>query len=266
MASCMLSFILQHTNPASSNPLAPSLSRLLHSPAHPNPLAPSLLTRLHTTSGLIFAMNPSMNPPVNQPMNPPMNPSMNPTVNPPTNTPMNPTANTPANQTPTPPIKCQLKRGKFLPGNGSNSSPTSQTASASQPKPNAGIAPANPSGTITAIAGTSILPLRPKDVAFGNAVQSFIQSLDAGESGYIALLSTKVDPDQLIQHAKGLDQKNKDTSKARFVSLRVAKLLHTFNVFVNAACICIQHSPEISSLVLGGVKLVLDVLYESGSD
>lgn len=63
-----------------------------------------------------------------------------------------------------------------------------------------------------------------------------------------------------------METKNKEhasQSISRSVGTRVEKVLLCMRSFVSSVSICIQHHPDISSLVLGGFNCVLTVSYLS---
>ena len=66
-------------------------------------------------------------------------------------------------------------------------------------------------------------------------------------------------PGALIDCVAQLDEKHAQKSRARKLADRTQKILQAIDQFMGATSICIQHSPEISSLVVGGLRCILDV-------
>jgi hypothetical protein len=65
--------------------------------------------------------------------------------------------------------------------------------------------------------------------------------------------------EDLMQKVMAWDEEHQRVSKARRVLPRVKKILDVANLYLGAIGICIQYSPEISSLVVGGFRCIIDV-------
>lgn len=66
-----------------------------------------------------------------------------------------------------------------------------------------------------------------------------------------------ISPHQLIDKVKKLDEDHKQGSLSRRLSPGIEKTLNAINRFMDCLSIMIQHSPEISALVVGGFKCIL---------
>lgn len=63
----------------------------------------------------------------------------------------------------------------------------------------------------------------------------------------------------LLDIVKQLDQQHSEGSRTRKSVMRVQGFLQVVDVYLNALVILVQHSPEYSSLVVGGLRYFLDV-------
>ena len=63
----------------------------------------------------------------------------------------------------------------------------------------------------------------------------------------------------IMQKMQTMDVENAQSSVSRTFGPRVQKTLNLINVFLKSVEICIQHSPKISSLVVGGFHCALSV-------
>jgi hypothetical protein len=71
--------------------------------------------------------------------------------------------------------------------------------------------------------------------------------------------TTAASPQSLLSAALQLDTDHRERSSSRSLACRVKKILESMDRFMGVLCIAIQHSPEVSSLVVGGIRCILDV-------
>ena len=90
------------------------------------------------------------------------------------------------------------------------------------------------------------------DEAFQKAVQQYMKQLPDDDK--TAFLSA---PD-VIEHLQEMQCNNKSLISSSLTT-RVEKVLQCVKGFIGSLGICIQHNPEISSLVVGGVNCILTV-------
>ncbi|KAF8544606.1 hypothetical protein BDD12DRAFT_872574 [Trichophaea hybrida] len=89
-----------------------------------------------------------------------------------------------------------------------------------------------------------------KNSIFLEALKRYQHSLSEEERKDFNL-ATNTTPDSLIQAVKEWDDTHAEKSSSRRAVGRVEKILKGVDQFMNVMCICIQHNPNISALVLG---------------
>lgn len=94
--------------------------------------------------------------------------------------------------------------------------------------------------------------------AFDAAVEEFTKKLTDEERNAFNRAHTGINVEQLYKRVAKLDAMDKKT-KARQNLDAVQRFLHLLNQLVRGVSIGIQASPEISSLVVGGAKLIIDM-------
>ena len=110
---------------------------------------------------------------------------------------------------------------------------------------------ANPPSTPTTFVPTG-------NQAFDRAFEQLLEELDVKERNAFQKAHHQVDAQSLLERVKKLDEEDKTTGPRRFLG-PVEKLLGILNQLMQGVAIGIQASPDISSLVVGGFKLILDV-------
>lgn len=78
-----------------------------------------------------------------------------------------------------------------------------------------------------------------------------------------AQASKKIDEQTLLSHVQAYDAAHKDDSLFRPYAERLSKFLDLLNRFMGGVAIGIQASPEISALVVGSVKIIIDLALKS---
>ena len=94
-------------------------------------------------------------------------------------------------------------------------------------------------------------PLVPA-TAFQKAIQKYVKELSDGDKAAF------LDAPDVMAHLQKMQDNDKSPISNRHTA-RVEKVLQFVNHFMDSLSIFIQQSPEISSLVVGGVKCVLKV-------
>lgn len=94
--------------------------------------------------------------------------------------------------------------------------------------------------------------------AFDAAVEEFKKRLTDEERSAFCQANTGINAKQLFERVAELDAMDKKT-KPRQSLEDVARFLHLLDQLVRGVSIGIQASPEISSLVIGGAKLIIDM-------
>ena len=93
-----------------------------------------------------------------------------------------------------------------------------------------------------------------KNVAFHKAIQQCVDNLSDDDKE--AFQSAK----NVMERLGELQQRKPRTSSSHITHMqRVQKVLHCLKRFLESTAICIQHHPEISSLVVGGLNCILMV-------
>lgn len=119
----------------------------------------------------------------------------------------------------------------------------------------------SPQPAVTPIAPTTDVPLAitgTNNAAFDAAVEEFKQRLTDEERDAFCKANTGISAEQLFEQVAKLDAMDKKT-KPRKAMEDVSRFLRLLNQLVGGVSIGIQASPEISSLVIGGAKLIIDM-------
>lgn len=69
----------------------------------------------------------------------------------------------------------------------------------------------------------------------------------------------QITPEELMEKIRGFDELHCRESQFRRCTSGIETFLKTLDLYLKPLSICIGHSPAISSLVVGGVKLIVDV-------
>ncbi|KAF2135402.1 uncharacterized protein K452DRAFT_260720, partial [Aplosporella prunicola CBS 121167] len=91
------------------------------------------------------------------------------------------------------------------------------------------------------------------------ALRKHIEKLSGDEKEAFLRASKEITESTLLHNIKTLDDAHKDSSKLRKHAEPLAKFLNLLDRFLGGVTIGIQQSPDISSLVIGGVRLVIDL-------
>lgn len=95
---------------------------------------------------------------------------------------------------------------------------------------------------------------------FENALQDRIQKvLDPAERASFQNAHACISPEELLSKVQGFDDVYNRRSTSRHCAGTLTKVFQIMNQFMSGVAIGIQASPEISSLVVGGIRLIIDV-------
>ncbi|KAF8251709.1 hypothetical protein K440DRAFT_636958 [Wilcoxina mikolae CBS 423.85] len=92
------------------------------------------------------------------------------------------------------------------------------------------------------------------DPALKIAIERYVKELPEDDRN--AFESAK----DVLDEIRMIDQTHSQASSSRSFGTRISKVLQLINKFLGSVAICIQHSPAISSLVVGGLHCVLSLV------
>lgn len=99
----------------------------------------------------------------------------------------------------------------------------------------------------------------PNNTAFQKAFQKHVDNLEPIERESFHKAYETVTPEDLLSKVKAYDEKYNDQAVSKNCAGRITKVLSVVEQLMRGVSIGIQHSPEISSLVVGAVRLIIDV-------
>ena len=91
------------------------------------------------------------------------------------------------------------------------------------------------------------------------AIQRFVQKIPEAEKDAFREASKTIDEGNLLSRARACDETHKQNSSFRPQAKYISKFLNFLNRFMGGVAIGIQAYPEISSLVVGAVRIVIDL-------
>jgi plasmid maintenance system antidote protein VapI len=96
------------------------------------------------------------------------------------------------------------------------------------------------------------------DPALRNALETYIQKLPESErTAYLA--ASSMDPGLLLERVRKLDDQKAQRSKLRPWTKRLTNFLNMIDRSIGGVAIVIQANPDVSSIVVGGAKLIIDI-------
>jgi hypothetical protein len=95
--------------------------------------------------------------------------------------------------------------------------------------------------------------------AFLAAIQKHIDKLPQKERQAFRHANTAILPDVLLNRIRSLDTQHASTSSFRPHAEKIAKFLSLLDRLLGGISIAIQANPDISSIAVGGVKLIVDI-------
>ena len=99
-----------------------------------------------------------------------------------------------------------------------------------------------------------------RNAAFADALQRHLLKLSPLESATFRDSHQSLTPENIILKVKAYDQAHNRGSTSRKCSEKVEKSLRILNQFLASIAIAIQSNPDISSLIVGGLKFIVDVI------
>ena len=99
----------------------------------------------------------------------------------------------------------------------------------------------------------------PRNRALALAIQRQLDKIPDNEKEAFRVAAKTMDENNLLAVARSLDEQHQYSSTFRPQAERIAKFLEFLNRFMRGVAIGIQSNPEISSIVVGAVGVVLDI-------
>ena len=99
----------------------------------------------------------------------------------------------------------------------------------------------------------------PRNRALELAIQRQLDKIPDNEKEVFRVAAKTMDENNLLAIARSRDEQHQQSSPCRPQAERIAKFLEFLNRFMGAVAIGIQSNPEISSIVVGAVRVVLDI-------
>ena len=115
--------------------------------------------------------------------------------------------------------------------------------------------PSNP--TISTAATPPATPLR--NLALELAIQKYIDKIPDVEKQAFRDAFANLSQDTLLSEVAAIDEADKHNSVRRRHADRILKFLDFLDRFMGLAAIGVQKSPEISSMIIGGVRIVINL-------
>jgi hypothetical protein len=102
-------------------------------------------------------------------------------------------------------------------------------------------------------------PTAPQNLVLNEALEVYLKKLPNKEKVAFTKAYDTKDEQTLLSDVQQYDEVHKDSSSFRPQAERLSKILGLLNSFMGGVAIGIQASPEISSLVVGAVRIVIDL-------
>lgn len=115
------------------------------------------------------------------------------------------------------------------------------------------------SSSTHSLQGASTTTVVSANGALELAIQKHLDKLTGAEKEAFRKASKTIDEENLLSKARAYDDAHKQVSSFRPQAERLAKFLNLLNRFMGGIAIGIQAYPEISSLVVGAVRIVIDL-------
>lgn len=96
--------------------------------------------------------------------------------------------------------------------------------------------------------------------ALDKAIQKHLERLPEKERDLFRQASKSIDAENILTKVKQYDHFHRNTSRFRPKADNITHFLSLLNRFMAGVAIGIQASPDISSLVVGGVRVIIDVM------
>ena len=116
-----------------------------------------------------------------------------------------------------------------------------------------------PAPLTTSPPGSAVAKASPGNSALQLAIQRHLDKIPDDEKEAFRKASAEITQHGLISRVKAYDEAHKQASSFRSQAERLSKFLDVLDRFMGGIAIGIQAYPEISSLVVGAVRIVLDL-------
>lgn len=139
---------------------------------------------------------------------------------------------------------------------------TSPAPSLTAPPPSAQRTSSSPSSlpqSSTVSTGSVLALTTSRNSALEKAFAIHVQKIPGAEKAAFAQASKTIDERALLSDVQKYDEEHKDNSSFRHNAERLSKFLDLLNRFMGGVAIGIQASPEISALVVGSFRIVIDL-------
>ncbi|KAI4715553.1 hypothetical protein E4T48_08264 [Aureobasidium sp. EXF-10727] len=138
--------------------------------------------------------------------------------------------------------------------------PNSTTRSVSSPSAStsaAAITPQQATLVISAVSPTT--SSSSTNPAFLAAIQKHLDKVSEAERQAFYQANITISPDSLLERLRSLDTQHASESSFRPCADKVAKCLGLLDRLLGGVAIAVQANPDISSIAVGGVKLIVDI-------
>jgi hypothetical protein len=119
------------------------------------------------------------------------------------------------------------------------------------------LSPSAPSPTVWS--GGAPAPTAFRNLVLEKALVEYLQKLPATEKAAFAQASKIMDEQTLLSNVRAYDAAHRDSSSFRPHAERLSKFLNLLNRFMGGVAIGIQANPEVLALVVGAVRIVIDL-------
>lgn len=109
------------------------------------------------------------------------------------------------------------------------------------------------------LTGSSSLQGSAKNPAFDAALKKHVEKLTSVERVAFQAAFSNITPEELVSRTQEYDNKHKKEASFRQCTSSIEKFLNFIERLMGGVAIGIQASPDISCLVVGAVRIVIDV-------
>lgn len=103
-------------------------------------------------------------------------------------------------------------------------------------------------------------PLVLRDAAFADALQQHLLKLSPVEKAAFRAGYQSLTPESIFLKVKAYDQAHNRDSTSRKCAEKVEKSLMILSQFLASIDVAIQSNPDVSSLIVGGLRFIVDVI------
>lgn len=133
--------------------------------------------------------------------------------------------------------------------------PSSQSATTSSAAPSPQLA----THAVPAVAPSKATSSPSANPAFSAAIQKHLDKLSMVERQAFLRANKTITPDNLLGKIGSLDKQHASSSSIRPHTHNIAKFLSLLDRLLRGVAIAIQANPDISSIAIGGIKLIVDI-------